>query len=118
MPDRRDPEPPVGRAHHPAEGEAGQAAAPAHGHHFQVDRAMRGRRRPQQRAGLSRGQPEPAVRAGHRGGDDLLPGRPPPGRQGRGGPGEQLEVSANTLHVALAIPEDEAERLVEAGRAS
>ena len=32
------------------------------------------------------------------------------------GPGEQLEVSANTLHVALAIPEDEAERLVEAGR--
>lgn len=26
------------------------------------------------------------------------------------GPGEQLEVSANTLHVALAIPEDEAER--------
>ena len=31
------------------------------------------------------------------------------------GPGEQLEVSANTLHVALAIPEDEAERLVEAG---
>ncbi len=33
------------------------------------------------------------------------------------GLGEQLEVSANTLHVALAIPEDEAERLVEAGRA-
>ena len=30
------------------------------------------------------------------------------------GPGEQLEVSANTLHVALAIPEDEAERMVEA----
>ncbi len=29
-----------------------------------------------------------------------------------GGPGEQLEVSANTLHVALAIPEDEAERAV------
>jgi 5-oxopent-3-ene-1,2,5-tricarboxylate decarboxylase / 2-hydroxyhepta-2,4-diene-1,7-dioate isomerase len=29
-----------------------------------------------------------------------------------GGPGEQLEVSANTLHVALAIPEDEAERVV------
>ena len=28
------------------------------------------------------------------------------------GPGEQIEVSANTLHVALAIPEDEAERLV------
>lgn len=28
------------------------------------------------------------------------------------GPGEQLEVSANTLHVALAIPEDEAERMV------
>jgi 5-oxopent-3-ene-1,2,5-tricarboxylate decarboxylase / 2-hydroxyhepta-2,4-diene-1,7-dioate isomerase len=26
------------------------------------------------------------------------------------GPGEQLAVSANTLHVALAIPEDEAER--------
>jgi 5-oxopent-3-ene-1,2,5-tricarboxylate decarboxylase/2-hydroxyhepta-2,4-diene-1,7-dioate isomerase len=26
------------------------------------------------------------------------------------GPGEQLEVSGNTLHVALAIPEDEAER--------
>ena len=34
------------------------------------------------------------------------------------GPGEQLEVSANTLHVALAIPEDEAEELVAAGRAS
>ncbi len=30
------------------------------------------------------------------------------------GPGEQLEVSANTLHVALAIPEDEAERMVRA----
>jgi 5-oxopent-3-ene-1,2,5-tricarboxylate decarboxylase/2-hydroxyhepta-2,4-diene-1,7-dioate isomerase len=27
------------------------------------------------------------------------------------GPGEQPEVSANTLHVALAIPEDEAERM-------
>jgi len=34
------------------------------------------------------------------------------------GPGEQLEVSANTLHVALAIPEDEAERRVAAGTAS
>ncbi|MFN8186405.1 MAG: fumarylacetoacetate hydrolase family protein [Gaiellales bacterium] len=32
------------------------------------------------------------------------------------GPGEQMEVSANTLHVALAIPEDEAERLVAEGR--
>jgi 5-oxopent-3-ene-1,2,5-tricarboxylate decarboxylase/2-hydroxyhepta-2,4-diene-1,7-dioate isomerase len=32
------------------------------------------------------------------------------------GPGEQPEVSANTLHVALAIPEDEAERLVAEGR--
>jgi 5-oxopent-3-ene-1,2,5-tricarboxylate decarboxylase/2-hydroxyhepta-2,4-diene-1,7-dioate isomerase len=31
------------------------------------------------------------------------------------GPGEQMEVSANTLHVALAIPEDEAERLVAEG---
>jgi 5-oxopent-3-ene-1,2,5-tricarboxylate decarboxylase / 2-hydroxyhepta-2,4-diene-1,7-dioate isomerase len=31
------------------------------------------------------------------------------------GPGEQLEVSANTLHVALAIPEDEAERMVSEG---
>jgi 5-oxopent-3-ene-1,2,5-tricarboxylate decarboxylase / 2-hydroxyhepta-2,4-diene-1,7-dioate isomerase len=29
------------------------------------------------------------------------------------GPGEQPETSANTLHVALAVPEDEAERLVE-----
>jgi 5-oxopent-3-ene-1,2,5-tricarboxylate decarboxylase/2-hydroxyhepta-2,4-diene-1,7-dioate isomerase len=28
------------------------------------------------------------------------------------GPGEQLEVSANTIHVALAVPEDEAERMV------
>jgi 5-oxopent-3-ene-1,2,5-tricarboxylate decarboxylase/2-hydroxyhepta-2,4-diene-1,7-dioate isomerase len=28
------------------------------------------------------------------------------------GPGEQLQTSANTLHVALAIPEDEAERMV------
>jgi len=28
------------------------------------------------------------------------------------GPGEQLQVSANTLHVALAVPEDEAERRV------
>jgi 5-oxopent-3-ene-1,2,5-tricarboxylate decarboxylase/2-hydroxyhepta-2,4-diene-1,7-dioate isomerase len=34
------------------------------------------------------------------------------------GPGEQLEVSANTLHVALAMREDEAERLVEAGQTS
>jgi len=32
------------------------------------------------------------------------------------GAGEQLEVSANTLHVALAIPEDEAERQVAEGR--
>ena len=32
------------------------------------------------------------------------------------GPGEQMEVSANTLHVALAIPEDEAERMVAEGR--
>jgi 5-oxopent-3-ene-1,2,5-tricarboxylate decarboxylase / 2-hydroxyhepta-2,4-diene-1,7-dioate isomerase len=31
------------------------------------------------------------------------------------GPGEQPEVSANTLHVALAIPEEEAERLVREG---
>jgi 5-oxopent-3-ene-1,2,5-tricarboxylate decarboxylase / 2-hydroxyhepta-2,4-diene-1,7-dioate isomerase len=29
------------------------------------------------------------------------------------GPGEQLQVSANTLHVALAVPEDEAERRVQ-----
>jgi len=34
------------------------------------------------------------------------------------GPGEQLEVSGNTLHVALAIPEDEAERLAAEGRVS
>ena len=33
------------------------------------------------------------------------------------GPGEQPETSANTLHVALAIPEDEAERQVAAGDA-
>src|SRR6185369_6295297 len=32
------------------------------------------------------------------------------------GPGEQLEVSPNTLHVALAIDEDEAERMVAEGR--
>jgi 5-oxopent-3-ene-1,2,5-tricarboxylate decarboxylase/2-hydroxyhepta-2,4-diene-1,7-dioate isomerase len=32
------------------------------------------------------------------------------------GPGEQPEVSANTLHVALAIPEEEAERRVAEGR--
>jgi 5-oxopent-3-ene-1,2,5-tricarboxylate decarboxylase/2-hydroxyhepta-2,4-diene-1,7-dioate isomerase len=32
------------------------------------------------------------------------------------GPGEQLQVSAQTLHVALAIPEDEAERRVLEGR--
>jgi 5-oxopent-3-ene-1,2,5-tricarboxylate decarboxylase/2-hydroxyhepta-2,4-diene-1,7-dioate isomerase len=32
------------------------------------------------------------------------------------GPGEQLQVSANTLHVALAIPEDEAEERVREGR--
>jgi 5-oxopent-3-ene-1,2,5-tricarboxylate decarboxylase/2-hydroxyhepta-2,4-diene-1,7-dioate isomerase len=32
------------------------------------------------------------------------------------GPGEQLQVSAQTLHVALAIPEDEAERRVAEGR--
>jgi 5-oxopent-3-ene-1,2,5-tricarboxylate decarboxylase / 2-hydroxyhepta-2,4-diene-1,7-dioate isomerase len=31
------------------------------------------------------------------------------------GPGEQLQVSPNTLHVALAIPEDEAERLASQG---
>jgi 5-oxopent-3-ene-1,2,5-tricarboxylate decarboxylase/2-hydroxyhepta-2,4-diene-1,7-dioate isomerase len=32
------------------------------------------------------------------------------------GPGEQLQVSAQTLHVALAIPEDEAEQTVAEGR--
>src|SRR5688572_5183653 len=32
------------------------------------------------------------------------------------GPGERLQVSAQTLHVALAIPEDEAERMVSEGR--
>jgi 5-oxopent-3-ene-1,2,5-tricarboxylate decarboxylase/2-hydroxyhepta-2,4-diene-1,7-dioate isomerase len=32
-----------------------------------------------------------------------------------GGPGEQLQVSAQTLHVALAVPEDEAERMVAEG---
>jgi 5-oxopent-3-ene-1,2,5-tricarboxylate decarboxylase / 2-hydroxyhepta-2,4-diene-1,7-dioate isomerase len=31
------------------------------------------------------------------------------------GPGEQMAVSANTLHVALAIPEDEAQRRVDEG---
>jgi 5-oxopent-3-ene-1,2,5-tricarboxylate decarboxylase/2-hydroxyhepta-2,4-diene-1,7-dioate isomerase len=31
------------------------------------------------------------------------------------GPGDQLQVSANTLHVALAMPEDEAERAVKEG---
>jgi len=31
------------------------------------------------------------------------------------GPGEQMEISANTLHVALAIPEDEAERMAAEG---
>jgi 5-oxopent-3-ene-1,2,5-tricarboxylate decarboxylase / 2-hydroxyhepta-2,4-diene-1,7-dioate isomerase len=31
------------------------------------------------------------------------------------GPGDQLQVSANTLHVALAVPEDEAERAVQEG---
>jgi 5-oxopent-3-ene-1,2,5-tricarboxylate decarboxylase/2-hydroxyhepta-2,4-diene-1,7-dioate isomerase len=34
------------------------------------------------------------------------------------GPGEQLQVSAQTLHVALAIPEDEAERMVAESRTS
>lgn len=33
------------------------------------------------------------------------------------GPGEQLQVSAQTLHVATAMPEDEAERRVAAGEA-
>ena len=32
------------------------------------------------------------------------------------GPGEQLQVSVNTLHVALAISEDEAERRIQEGR--
>lgn len=31
------------------------------------------------------------------------------------GPGDQLQVSANTLHVALAMPEDEAERALQEG---
>ena len=31
------------------------------------------------------------------------------------GPGDQLQVAANTLHVALAMPEDEAERAVQEG---
>ena len=32
------------------------------------------------------------------------------------GPGDQLAVSGNTLHVALTIPEDEAERMAAEGR--
>jgi 5-oxopent-3-ene-1,2,5-tricarboxylate decarboxylase/2-hydroxyhepta-2,4-diene-1,7-dioate isomerase len=32
------------------------------------------------------------------------------------GPGEQPQVSAQTLHVALAIPEEESERMVLEGR--
>lgn len=32
------------------------------------------------------------------------------------GPGEQMQVSAQTLHVALAIPEEDAERMVAEGR--
>jgi 5-oxopent-3-ene-1,2,5-tricarboxylate decarboxylase/2-hydroxyhepta-2,4-diene-1,7-dioate isomerase len=32
------------------------------------------------------------------------------------GPGEQPEISANTLHVALAIPEEEAARIYEESR--
>ena len=32
------------------------------------------------------------------------------------GAGEQMQVSPNTLHVALAIPEDEAEQRVRDGR--
>jgi len=31
------------------------------------------------------------------------------------GPGDQLQASANTLHVALALPQDEAERAVQEG---
>jgi 2-keto-4-pentenoate hydratase/2-oxohepta-3-ene-1,7-dioic acid hydratase in catechol pathway len=34
------------------------------------------------------------------------------------GPGEQMAVSANTLHVALAISEDEAQRRVDAGESA
>ena len=34
------------------------------------------------------------------------------------GPGEQPEVSGNTLHVALAMPEDEADRVAAAGKLS
>jgi 5-oxopent-3-ene-1,2,5-tricarboxylate decarboxylase/2-hydroxyhepta-2,4-diene-1,7-dioate isomerase len=34
------------------------------------------------------------------------------------GPGETPETSANTLHVALAIPEDEAERMARSGRST
>ncbi len=33
------------------------------------------------------------------------------------GVGDQMQVSPNTIHVALAVPEDEAERLVAEGRA-
>ena len=29
--------------------------------------------------------------------------------------GEQLEVSGNTIHVALAVPEDEAEQMARGG---
>ena len=31
------------------------------------------------------------------------------------GPGERPETSANTLHVALAVPEDVAERMISEG---
>jgi 5-oxopent-3-ene-1,2,5-tricarboxylate decarboxylase/2-hydroxyhepta-2,4-diene-1,7-dioate isomerase len=30
-----------------------------------------------------------------------------------GGAGAQLDVTANTIHVALAVPEEEAERMAE-----
>ena len=77
------------------------------------DHARARRRRPHRDAGQlapdearrrRRGRdrrPRPARRTRSRSGTSTSPG-----------PGEQLQVSAQTLHVALAIPEDEAERMV------
>ena len=80
------------------------------------DHARAGRRRPHRHA-----RQLAADGAGRRGRGR---GRPACGRLSNtvvdwdvdlSGPGDQLQVSANTLHVALAMPEDEAERAVAEG---
>ena len=81
------------------------------------DHARAGRRRPHRARRPTRGRWSRAMwwRSRPRGSGGSRT-RSSTGTSTSPGPGEQLQVSANTLHVALAMPEDEAEEAVRSGR--